>query len=133
MRSSWGSPEWIAIEGKLHSRRRRSSSVARETDLTKMQTCERKGGQRSIEHRGVEGEVKDLVELQRIEQVIQLAVLGGLLEANVVLLQSVESELLLVVDVDLEGLLIRLSSAAIRELGAQSWAATEAREHAPTA
>lgn len=45
-----------------------------------------------------------LVELERIEQIVQLAVLGALLEADKVLLQSVERELLLVVDVNLEGL-----------------------------
>lgn len=45
-----------------------------------------------------------LVELERVEEVVELAVLGRLLEANKVLLQTVERELLLVVDVDLERL-----------------------------
>ena len=46
----------------------------------------------------------DLVELQRVEKVIQLSVLLLLLELDVVLLQSVQSELGLVIDVDLERL-----------------------------
>lgn len=37
-RSSWLTPEWTAIEGKLHSRSNLSSSVARRVDLTKMMT-----------------------------------------------------------------------------------------------
>lgn len=37
-RSSWLTPEWTAIEGKLHSRRSLSSSVARMVLLTKMIT-----------------------------------------------------------------------------------------------
>lgn len=46
----------------------------------------------------------DLVELERVEEVVELAVLGGLVEAHKVLLQTVQRELLLVVHVDLEGL-----------------------------
>jgi hypothetical protein len=37
-RSSWLTPEWTAIEGKLHSRSSLSSSVARSVLLTKMMT-----------------------------------------------------------------------------------------------
>lgn len=37
-RSSWETPEWTAILGKLHSRRSLSSSVARRVLLTKMMT-----------------------------------------------------------------------------------------------
>lgn len=51
-----------------------------------------------------EGSSTHLVELERIKKVVQLAVLGAFLEANKVLLESVKGELLLVVDVDLEGL-----------------------------
>lgn len=46
----------------------------------------------------------DLVKLERVEEVVELAVLGGLVEAHKVLLQTVQRELLLVVHVDLEGL-----------------------------
>lgn len=45
-----------------------------------------------------------LVELERVEEVVELAVLGRLVEAHKVLLQTVQRELLLVVDVDLERL-----------------------------
>ena len=45
-----------------------------------------------------------LVELERIEQVIELAVLLALLKPDKVLLETVERELLLVIDVDLERL-----------------------------
>ena len=46
----------------------------------------------------------DLVELEVVEQVVELAVLFLFLELEVVLLQNVQIELGLVVDVDLEGL-----------------------------
>lgn len=39
-RSGWGRPEWMQIDGKLHSCSRLSSWVARATDLTKIQTFE---------------------------------------------------------------------------------------------
>jgi hypothetical protein len=57
-----------------------------------------------VRKEGEKGEQTHLVELQRVEQVVQLAVLGRLLEADNVLLKTVESQLLLVIDVDLEGL-----------------------------
>lgn len=44
----------------------------------------------------------DLVELELIEEVVELAVLLLLLQLNVVLLETVEGELGLVVDVDLQ-------------------------------
>ena len=46
----------------------------------------------------------DLVELERVEEVVQLAVLLVLLQLDVVLLEAVESQLRLVVDVDLHRL-----------------------------
>jgi len=46
----------------------------------------------------------NLVELQSIQQVVQLAVLLRLRELDVVLLQTVQRELALIVDVDLDGL-----------------------------
>lgn len=46
----------------------------------------------------------DLVELELIEQVVQLAVLGSLFELDKVLLQTVQRQLGLVIDVDLERL-----------------------------
>lgn len=46
----------------------------------------------------------DLVELERIEQIVQLSVLGGFSELDVVLLQTVQGELGLVIDVNFKGL-----------------------------
>lgn len=48
--------------------------------------------------------VTDLVELEVVEQVVELSVLLLLLELEEVLLQTVQGELGLVVDVDLERL-----------------------------
>jgi hypothetical protein len=47
----------------------------------------------------------DLVELERIEEVIQLAVLLALIELDVVLLKTVEGQLLLIIHIDLERVL----------------------------
>lgn len=47
----------------------------------------------------------NLVELQRIEQIVQLSVLGALVQTNKVLLKSVKGQLLLVIDVNLERLI----------------------------
>lgn len=52
--------------------------------------------------KGALNEDDDLVELELIEQVVELAVLLGLAELDVVLLETVEGELGLVVDVDLQ-------------------------------
>jgi len=46
----------------------------------------------------------DLVKIERVEEVVQLAVLLSLLKSEKVLLETVESELRLVVDEDLKGL-----------------------------
>lgn len=51
-----------------------------------------------------EGRETNLVELQGVEEVVQLPVLLLLLELDVVLLETVEGELGLVVDVNLERL-----------------------------
>jgi hypothetical protein len=48
--------------------------------------------------------VTDLVELERVEELVELAVLLLLLELDVVLLQTVQRELGLVIDVDLKRL-----------------------------
>jgi hypothetical protein len=45
-----------------------------------------------------------LVELERVEEIVELSVLGSLFETDEMLLKTVKSELLLVVDVDLERL-----------------------------
>lgn len=81
--------------------------MARLTDLTKMTTWS--GGR--LGFLGLAWSPKkraatNLVELERVEEVVELAVLGALLEADEVLLKSVERELLLVVDVDFERLWI---------------------------
>ena len=52
----------------------------------------------------------NLVEFKRVEEIVELAVLGGLLETNEVLLQTVKRELLLIVDVNFEGLMFRKRS-----------------------
>lgn len=46
----------------------------------------------------------DLVEFERVEQVVEFAVLGRFFEADVVLLKTVQGQLGFVVDVDFEGL-----------------------------
>jgi hypothetical protein len=58
-----------------------------------------------VELSGTEGgfdEDDDLVELKTVEEVVEFAVLLGFLELDAVLLQTVESELGLIVDVDFE-------------------------------
>lgn len=46
----------------------------------------------------------DLVEFERIEEVVEFAVFGSFFETDEMLLKTVKGELLLVVDVNLEGL-----------------------------
>ena len=46
----------------------------------------------------------DLVEFERVQQVVQLAVLFALLQLDVVLLETVQRKLGLIVDVDFQGL-----------------------------
>lgn len=58
-----------------------------------------------------------LVELERVKEVVELAVLGRLLEADKVLLQAVERELLLVVDIDLKRLWTRTLKSALATSG----------------
>ena len=59
----------------------------------------------------------DLVELQAVKQIVQLAVLLALIELDVELLETVERELLLIVDVDLEGILHELLAYSTDILG----------------
>jgi hypothetical protein len=64
----------------------------------------------------------DLVELELIEQVVELAVLLALAEANIVLLQSVQRQLGVVVDVQLKRVLHELladRARCLRERGAE--------------
>jgi hypothetical protein len=64
----------------------------------------------------------DLVELKRIEKVVELSVLFRLFELDGVLLQTVEGELGLIVDVDLEGVaheLLADRSDFLRQSGAE--------------
>lgn len=65
----------------------------------------------------------DLVELESIQQIVELAVLALLVQVDVVLLQTVKGELGLVVDVDLERVLHK-ALAHLADLLAQS-----GREH----
>lgn len=65
-----------------------------------MQTCDRTFSTRDM----TPSKVSYLVELQRVKQIVQLSVLGGLLQLDVVLLQTVQSKLGLVVHVDLKRL-----------------------------
>jgi hypothetical protein len=58
-----------------------------------------------VELSGTEGgfdEDNDLIELKTVEEVIEFSVLLGFIELDAVLLQTVESELGLIVDVDFE-------------------------------
>jgi len=113
----------MQIEGKLHSWRSLSSWVARATDLTKMQTWKKVEGEdqspSSTSQR--EGRPTNLVELQGIEEVVQLPVLLLLLKLDVVLLESVKSELGLVVDVNLERLEGRRGGDGRKGSAFESW------------
>jgi hypothetical protein len=91
------------MEGKLHSCNRASSWVARATDLTKMQTCHQHTI--SLRNKGT-----DLVELEVVQELVQLPVLLLLLELEVVLLKTVEGQLGLVINVNLEWLLSALNT-----------------------
>lgn len=66
--------------------------------------------------RGNEFESTDLVELERVEEIVELSVLGSLVESNKVLLQSVKRKFLLVVDVDFERLQFASISRRLAEL-----------------
>lgn len=57
---------------------------------------------------GRANEDNDLVELQLIKKIVELPVLLTLVKLHVVLLQTVESQLLLVIDVDFERVLHEL-------------------------
>jgi len=52
----------------------------------------------------------DLIKLQRIQQIVQLAVLSILLQLAIVLLQSVQSQLCLIVHINLERILHKLAT-----------------------
>jgi len=61
--------------------------------------------QQLVQFVGTQGtldEDNDLVELQIVEEVVQLAVLLGLTELNVVLLKTVEGKLSVIVDVNFQ-------------------------------
>jgi hypothetical protein len=69
--------------------------------------------QQRVELRGASDRLDkdtDLVELEIVEEVVELAVLVLFLELQEVLLQTVQRELGLVVDVDFEGLCGQLES-----------------------
>ena len=73
--------------------------------------------QQRIELRGTRDRLDkdtDLVEFEVIEHVVELAVLFLFLELEIVLLQTVQRELGLVVDVDLERLLVSARSIRYR-------------------
>lgn len=72
-----------------------------------MQTCEVKGNVESAQV-VMDSKTSDahLVEFEGIEKIVELAVLRGFFETNEMLLKTVESELLLVIDVDFERLYI---------------------------
>lgn len=85
--------------GKLQETKSLSNSMARATDLTKMTTWT--GVSRVVE-RGAEDAY--LIELKRVEQLVQLPVLANFFQLDVMLLQTMEGELRLVVDEDFQGL-----------------------------
>lgn len=67
--------------------------------------------QKLVEFSCAEGaldEDDDLVELQLVKEIVELAVLLALADLDVVLLKTVKSELVLVVDEDFEGVLHEL-------------------------
>lgn len=53
----------------------------------------------------------DLIEFEGIKQIVQLSILGRLLDLDEVLLETVQGEFRLVVDIDLERLSNQPSSA----------------------
>lgn len=65
----------------------------------------------------------DLVELEIVQELIELPVLLALGQFNVVLLETVQSQLCLVVDIDLQGILHELLADGSSFLGQRS------REH----
>jgi hypothetical protein len=62
-------------------------------------------------------EDNDLVELKRVKKIIELAVLLALIKLHVVLLETVKSQLLLVIDVDLKRVLHELLANGTDLLG----------------
>lgn len=58
--------------------------------------------------KGGADEDDDLIELEAVKQIVELAVLLALVKLHVVLLETVQSQLLLVVDVDLKRVLHEL-------------------------
>ena len=58
--------------------------------------------------KGRADEDDDLVELEAVEQIVELSILLALIELQIVLLQTMESQLLLVIDVDLQRVLHEL-------------------------
>jgi len=69
---------------------------------------------------GRANEDDDLVELEVIEEVVELPVLLALIKLDVELLKTVQGQLLLVVDVDLEGVLHELLADGADVLGQRS-------------
>ena len=91
----------MAMLGKLHSRKRRSNSVARGTERTKMTTYTTVVNNRRIYTRDL---ATNLIEFECIEKFVELPVFGNFVKLDVVLLESVEREFRFVVDKDFEGL-----------------------------
>jgi hypothetical protein len=66
---------------------------------------------------GAPDEDDDLVELEVIEELVELAVLLLLLELNIVLLETVESELSVLIHIVLRGVLHKLAADGLDLLG----------------
>jgi hypothetical protein len=85
-RSDISRPEWMLMLGKLHDTSSLSSSMQRETDLTKMTTWEIQIRLTCRKYR----EPVYLVELERIQKLVELSVLLDFFELDEVLLQAVQ-------------------------------------------
>lgn len=83
------------MQGKEHSRKSLSSSIARATDLTNITTWSYGS---EDQWRIVNDKSSHLVEVEGVQQVVELAVFLGLLELKVILLEAVERQLCLVVN-----------------------------------
>lgn len=88
---------------------RRAGKVALAQELIKLCAAQRRTN-----------EDDDLIELERVQQIVELAVLLALIELDKVLLQTVQGKLLLVVNVDLQRVLHELLADDTRLLGESS-------------
>ena len=91
----------MAILGKLQDTRSLSNSMARATDFTKMTTYTTVVNNRRIYTRDL---ATNLIEFECIEKFVELPVFAGLVQLDVVLLETVQRQFRLVVNENLKWL-----------------------------